>query len=196
VLKWHNLYARIAQGSCEMRHTVGVADMKATADPGDIIVTHALGSCLGITVHDPVANVGGMVHVMLPDSGIDTDRARQNPYTFVDTGVPLLFRECYKYGAMKERLRVYVAGGACKDSENDFFQIGKRNLLMLRKLLWKNGVLISAEDVGGVAPRTMSLEIGTGAVVVKITGEEVELGSAFPPGPGDNNVAECVGSGR
>ncbi len=167
-----------------MRHVVGVADMKVTANDGDVIVTHALGSCLGIAIYDPIAIVGGMVHVMLPDSSIDKDKAQKNPCTFVDTGVPLLFRECYKLGAAKERLLVYVAGGASKDPENDLFEIGKRNILMLRKLLWKNGVLITAEDVGGSEARTMSLEIGTGAVSVRITGEEFELETACQHGSG------------
>ena len=160
-----------------MVHIVGVADMKAASDPGDVIKTHALGSCLGITIHDPVANVGGMLHVMLPDSGIDADRAMEAPLMFVDTGLPRLFHECYRQGASKERLEVKVAGGACASGEadNDFFQIGKRNFLMLRKLLWKNGVLLKAHDVGGSVSRTMSIEIGTGTVVVRSEGTETQL---------------------
>jgi chemotaxis protein CheD len=143
----------------------------------DLIVTHALGSCLGITVYDPVANVGGLLHVMLPDSTIDPDKAKENPYIFVDTGLPRLFMECYSLGAVKERLEVKVAGGACVNTEsnNDFFQIGKRNFLMLRKLLWKNGVLLKAYDVGGSVSRTMSIEISTGKVAVKSDGKETLL---------------------
>ena len=112
-----------------MRHTVGVADMAVSAGAEDIITTHALGSCLGISVHDPVARVGGLLHVMLPVSTIDSVKAAAQPMMFVDTGVPRLFLECYRLGAEKQRLRVCVAGGARvngPDEEGDFFQIGKR----------------------------------------------------------------------
>ena len=160
-----------------MKHVVGVADMVVSRGKEDLIITHALGSCLGITIHDPVANVGGLLHVMLPDSRIDSNRATETPHMFVDTGVPRLFRECYALGAVKERLEVKVAGGACVsgDADNDFFQIGKRNFLTLRKLLWKNGVLLKAHDVGGSVSRTMSIEISTGAVAVKSEGKETLL---------------------
>ena len=161
-----------------MKHTVGVADMVISSAPGDIIVTHALGSCLGITVHDPVAGVGGLLHVMLPASTIDESKAEVNPCMFVDTGVPLLFRASYQAGAQKNRLTVKVAGGACigsRDADSDFFQIGKRNVVALRRLLWKNGVLVAGEDVGGSEARTLSLDLATGEVVVRMDGHAVTL---------------------
>jgi chemotaxis protein CheD len=154
-------------------HTVGVADMVISKDPDDSIITHALGSCLGITVHDPVAQVGGLLHVMLPLSTIDPKKASTNPYMFVDTGLPALFISSYKAGAKKDRLVVRVAGGASSkiDPEDDYFEIGKRNLISFRRLLWRNGVLITAEDVGGNVSRTMSLSIGTGEVSLKVNGQ-------------------------
>lgn len=161
-----------------VRHVVGVADMKVSTEAGDVLVTHALGSCLGIALHDPVAGVGGLLHVMLPLSTIDPAKAGLNPCMFVDTGVPRLFLECYKAGAEKKRLVVKVAGGACigkADEKDDFFQIGRRNIVMLRKLLWKNGVLIEAEDVGGSHSRTMALEVGAGRALVRVNGQEREL---------------------
>ncbi len=156
-----------------MIHTVGVADMKVAAEKGDLIITHALGSCLGIAVHDPLACVGGLLHVMLPLSTIDPVKAGRNPFMFVDTGFPRLLVECFKRGAQKQRLEIRVAGGAySKDrEENDFFMIGKRNLIILRKLLWKNGLLLKSHDVGGSNSRTMSLEIGTGKVTIKSGGQ-------------------------
>jgi chemotaxis protein CheD len=156
-----------------VKYIVGVADMRVSADRADRIVTHALGSCLGIAVHDPVRGVGGLLHLMLPLSTIDAAKAQDNPFMFVDTGVPRLFVECYRLGATKERLQLYVAGGASTPREEgeDRFQIGRRNMVMLRKLLWKNGVLIHSEDVGGHASRTMELDIGTGGVTVRRDGE-------------------------
>ena len=156
-----------------MIHTVGVADMKVSAEIGDLIITHALGSCLGIAVHDPVACVGGLLHVMLPLSTIDPAKAERNPSMFVDTGFPELLIECFNTGAQRQRLEIRVAGGAnsWNREEDDFFQIGKRNLIMLRKLLWKNGLLLKSHDVGGSNSRTMTLEIGTGIVTIKSGGQ-------------------------
>lgn len=155
-----------------MQHVIGVADMKISVERDDVLITYALGSCLGITIYDPVACVGGMLHVMLPLSTIAPLKAKANPYMFIDTGVPRLFIECYKAGAKKERLAVKVAGGAClqNNKEEDRFQIGKRNFLMLKKLLWKNNVLLRAHDIGGNYARTMTLDISTGEVTVKMNG--------------------------
>lgn len=163
--------------SMATRLTVGVADMKVSARAGEVLVTYALGSCLGITVHDAVAGVGGMLHVMLPSAANHAEKARENPYMFVDTGVPLLFKSCYQLGASKERLVVKVAGGASArdNDEEDSFQIGKNNLVMLRKLFWKNGVLIQAQEVGGRLSRTLSLDVASGEVRIRSNGTDREL---------------------
>lgn len=156
-----------------VRQTVGMADMKVSNRLEDVLITYALGSCLGITLFDPVAKVGGLLHVMLPSAELHQEKARRNPYMFVDTGVPRLFQESYRLGARKERVIVKVAGGAAaKNEEEDRFQIGKNNFLMLRKLFWKNGVLITAHDVGGRDSRTLSVEVATGEVVLKTNGVE------------------------
>ena len=158
--------------------TVGMADLRVTADPDARLVTYALGSCLGIAVHDPVARVGGLLHVMLPLSELDAAKAQANPAMFVDTGVPALFRACYALGGVKARMVVKVAGGASSAApgEADQFQIGKRNLLTLRKLLWKNGVLLHADDVGGVqTSRTVYLDVATGTFTVRSNGQEITL---------------------
>lgn len=159
------------------KQTVGIADMKVSRLPDELIITYALGSCLGIAVYDPVVRVGGLLHIMLPTSTTDQNKAQTHPFMFVDTGVPRLFIESYKLGAKKERLIIKVAGGACvnKSEADDHFQIGKRNILMLRKLLWKNGVMIKAEDVGGHTARTMSLAIADGEVLIRANGSDTKL---------------------
>ena len=150
--------------------------MKVSTQADDVIVTHALGSCLGIAVHDPVAHVGGMLHVMMPQSDVNPEKAAANPYMFVDTGVPAFFREMMAVGGLKARMIVKVAGGAnVQATVEDRFAIGKRNYLLLRKIFWKNGVMIKGEDVGGSCPRTMYLDIGTGRVWLSIGGVEREL---------------------
>lgn len=159
-----------------MKLVIGVADMKISNSPQDVLVTHALGSCLGITLYDPVVKIGGMLHVMLPTADVNPDKAKVNPYMFVDTGVPSFFKEIYSAGGVKGRLEVTVVGGAnITDIAEDRFAIGKRNHVILRKLLWKNGILVKAEDVGGTVPRTMYLEIATGRVLINAAGIEREL---------------------
>lgn len=157
---------------------IGIAEMAVSSAGGERLVTYALGSCLGVCVHDPVAGVGGLLHVMLPSSEIDPQKAQRNPCMFVDTGVPELFRAAYRAGAQKERLVVKVVGGAaCGDGDQpDSFQVGKRNVLTLKKLLWKNGVILRAEDVGGQRlSRSVFLQVATGEVLVKTNGRESTL---------------------
>lgn len=156
-----------------MIQKVGIAEMKVSAQRDDVIITHALGSCLGIAAYDPVAWVGGLLHVMLPLSTIDPVKAERNPLMFVDTGFPQLILQCLGAGAQKQRLEITVAGGANSSDreENDLFKIGKRNFLILRKLLWKEGFLLKSYDVGGSISRTMLLEIGTGKVMIRSSGQ-------------------------
>lgn len=150
--------------------------MKHSVQGGDVIVTHALGSCLGIAVHDPANSVGGLLHVMMPASNINPDKAKANPYMFVDTGVPMFFQKLYSLGCNKRQMKVKVAGGAnVHKKDNDRFAIGKRNYMMLKKIFWKNGVLIESEDVGGEHARTMYLEVGTGKVWLSTAGKERPL---------------------
>lgn len=154
---------------------VGVADMKVSKSPGDTVATYSLGSCIGVVIYDPAVNVGGILHYMLPEASLDPEKARKNPCMFADTGVPLLFREAYNLGAAKNRLVVKVAGGAQILDDNGFFNIGKRNLLVLRKIFWKNNVIVAAESVGGSLNRTVRLKVGSGEVLLKERGKERQL---------------------
>ena len=158
-----------------MKRTIGIADMRVSKEWGDELVTHALGSCLGVTIHDVKAGVGGMIHLQLPTAKIDQDKARKNPYMFVDTGIPMLFKKAYEMGAQKENIVLKVSGGAKILDAEGHFNIGQRNYTMLRKLLWKNSVPINSEDVGGAVSRTMSLDVGKGVVTVRFDGKTKEL---------------------
>lgn len=150
---------------------VGISDCKATRDAEAVLVTYALGSCIAVAIHDSAAGVGGLLHLMLPESSIDRVKAQSNPYMFADTGIPLLFRNAYEYGAEKRRLTVRLVGGAQVMDENGVFNIGKRNYLAVRKILWKAGVLVSGEDVGGNVSRTVRLEVGSGKFWLRTAGE-------------------------
>jgi len=154
---------------------VDIADFAVSKDPDDTLITYSLGSCIGVGLWDPVARVGGLLHFMLPDSALSPEKAKSNPAMFCDTGVPGLFRAAYELGATKNRLVVKVAGGSQLLDDNGTFNIGKRNYVALRKIFWKNGVMIDREDVGGSVGRTVRLQVGTGAVTVKIRNQEAVL---------------------
>jgi chemotaxis protein CheD len=158
----------------KVTQVIGVADMKVGRN-GEILVTHALGSCLGLMVYDPVARAGGLLHAMLPISRINPEKAAANPAMFVDTGVPALFEAIYALGGHKARIVVKAAGCASPMEVGEMFKIGERNYAMLRKLLWKNNVLITADDIGGTMSRTVQLDLETGIVKIRSAGKEWEL---------------------
>jgi chemotaxis protein CheD len=158
-----------------MNYTIGISEMKISNQSEDVLVTYSLGSCIGVTIYDPASRVGGMIHCMLPNSKIDLQKAMIFPCMFVDTGVPLLFSEAYRLGAQKDRIIVKVVGCSQVLDDKCLFSIGKRNYMILRKLLWKNSVLINAEDVGGNDSRTLYLDVTSGRVTVKSRDRKIEL---------------------
>jgi chemotaxis protein CheD len=149
---------------------VGVADMVASNDATATLVTYSLGSCLGITVYDPVKKVGGLLHLMLPDSKINADKAASAPFMFADTGVPRLFHAVYNLGADRQRVIVKVAGGAQLLDEQGVFNIGERNFQAFTALLARNGYAIQAKNVGGMSSRTLHFDLATGNVTIKSPG--------------------------
>lgn len=155
--------------------TVDISDMKIARRPEDVIVTYSLGSCVGLTLYDPVAGIGGMIHCMLPLSKIDPDKAKIKPYMFVDTGLASMLGELYALGAQRKNLIAKVAGAGSPLGKEETFRIGQRNYTILRKFLWKNNILIDKEDVGGSKARTLYLYMADGRTTVKSEGKEVEL---------------------
>jgi chemotaxis protein CheD len=151
---------------------VGVADMVVSNDPGAELVTYSLGSCLGITIYDPVKQIGGLFHVMLPDSKIAVVKATSAPFMFMDTGLPRLFHAAYNLGAERSRLVVKVAGGAQLLDERNVFNIGGRNFLALAELITRNGLVIHARDVGGMTSRTLRFDLASGTVTIKSPGAD------------------------
>ena len=154
---------------------IGISDLQVSKDPNVVLATYALGSCIGVMVHDPQRMIGGLIHYMLPLSSANLEKAKERPAMFADTGIPLLFEKLYALGAQKRDLVVKVAGGGNLHDTKGVFNIGKRNYTVLRKMFWKNNVLISAEDVGGDRSRTTRLYVGTGTVTVSSQGTETEL---------------------
>ena len=154
---------------------VGVADCRVASGPNEMLTTYALGSCIGLAVYDPQAAIGGLLHFMLPDSTIDPARGKEKPYMFADTGVPLLLEQVTKLGASKRRLVLLAAGGANMLEAGAGLEIGKRNYQALRRILWKAGLLLHGEAIGGAKSRTMRLEVGPGKLWLQEAGEQRQL---------------------
>ena len=157
------------------RIVVGIGELAVSNDPNMVVITHALGSCVAVCLWDEAVGVAGLIHVLLPDSRINPDRAQSQPAAFADTGIPMLFREAYRYGAEKKRCRVRIFGGAdvAQLGQGDG-SVGKRNIQAARAMLWRNGVLLSGESVGGHSPRTVAIAVSTGRTQVSTAGEVVE----------------------
>jgi chemotaxis protein CheD len=154
---------------------VGIADCRTSKDRDVTLVAYGLGSCVGVAAFDPACSVGGLLHILLPESSLDAGKAARNPHMFADSGVAALLNRCLALGAVKSRLRVWVAGGSTVMDNRGVFNIGKRNQLAVRKALWKAGLLTQSEDLGGQRSRTVRLEIGTGKFWVRAAGADQEL---------------------
>jgi chemotaxis protein CheD len=159
-----------------MARIIGVADLAVSNQRNETLITYSLGSCIAVIIFDPCVGVGGMLHFMLPESNMDLEKARKKPAMFADSGIPLLFKQSYQLGATKRNLIVKVAGGSQIMDENGVFNIGKRNSLAVKKIFWKNNVMIAAEHLGGNVNRTVRLDMSTGKVTLKVSGfGEIEL---------------------
>ncbi|QXM06125.1 chemotaxis protein CheD [Crassaminicella indica] len=149
---------------------VGMADLNVTRGDG-VLTTLGLGSCVGVTLYDPIKKVAGLAHIMLPSS--KTIRNNTNPAKFADTGILLLLEKVLKLGASKSRLVSKLAGGAQMFSfsnKNDIMKIGERNALACKEMLNELKIPILAEDIGGNFGRTIELYADTGIIVVKTIG--------------------------
>lgn len=148
---------------------LGVGEMGIASETGTALQTIGLGSCVAVIILDPFQKKVGMVHVALPDSLTDPDRARRTPGFFADTAIPALLE---RMGLLSRTigLMAKLAGGASVMDSNGTFNIGKRNVLAIKKLLWKHRIAILGEDIGGTHSRSVIVDVDEGRVVV--TGPE------------------------
>jgi chemotaxis protein CheD len=147
--------------------TVGIGGIEVSDDPSAVIVTHGLGSCIAVVAWDPNLRAGGLLHFQLPTSTLSPQRARELPGTFADTGIPLLFERMYALGSTKHGLIVKAAGGGNFNGDGNAFDIGRRNITVMRKIFWRAQVLLAAEDLGESRSRTVRLFVDTGLVTVQ-----------------------------
>lgn len=159
----------------DTQRIVGISEYAATDDASQTLVTYSLGSCVGLSLYDPVASVGGILHAMMPSSNLDPRRAAENPAMFADTGTVAMLRALFDMGATRKTLVAKLAGAASPIDQQGRFRVGERNQMVVRRLLWKNDILLAAEDCGGILSRTLMLEMSTGRTLVKSNGVVHEL---------------------
>lgn len=144
---------------------VGVGGLDVATYP-DTLLTRALGSCVGLTMWDPVTRSGGMAHIMLPDAG--PGRGDREPTRAATFAVPVLVRRLTGMGCDARRLEVKIAGGAAMFPSDPVHEgIGSRNLTEVMRQLALLDLTPKAEDVGGSHARTIELMLGDGALVVR-----------------------------
>jgi chemotaxis protein CheD len=153
-----------------MQCVVPIGDMRIGQKP-NLLITDALGSCLCLTVYDPVVRVGGLLHAMLPLSKINSEKAAINPFMFVDTGIRELFQALSESGTQKDRWVVKAVGCGNPMGTKEVFKIGERNYRVLREMLSKEGIRLAAEDVGGTISRKVDLDLASGQTIVRSNGK-------------------------
>lgn len=146
---------------------IGIGDMNVLRQEGTLI-TYALGSCVGITLYDPMIKLGGLLHIMLPQAGNQRDKT---PFKFADTGIREMLRKMAVFGGMKNRYICKIAGGAQMfQMTGPIGNIGERNVLAVREILRQENIRISGEDVGKNYARTMLIDVATGQVKIRTMG--------------------------
>ena len=150
---------------------VGMADLNVCVSP-DCITTLGLGSCLGIAIRDPVIKIGGLAHIMLPDS--TAIRNNVNIPKFADTGIEELVKRVVAQGANRGRLVAKIAGGAqmfAFQTKNEMVRVGERNAEATRKKLAEMNIPILAEDTGKNYGRTVIFYPENGDFYIRAVGK-------------------------
>ncbi|MCI9057011.1 MAG: chemotaxis protein CheD [Oscillospiraceae bacterium] len=150
--------------------TVGIADMKLAKGSG-ILITYALGSCIGLCFHDPRIKLGALLHVMLP---LNMETGRKNPLKYADTGIRETLRQMEAQGASRSRITVKIAGGAKMFEVNggNLGNIGQRNIESVHTILRKEGIRLLGEYVGGSVARTMLFDVDSGQSCIRSYGKQ------------------------
>ena len=149
---------------------IGIADMKMAKGEG-MLVTYALGSCIGICLQDPVLKLGALVHIMLP---VNMEAGRKTPMKYADTGIRETLRLMEGKGASRNRITAKIAGGAkmFEVGSSSLGNIGQRNIESVHMNLKKEGIRLLKEDVGGTVARTLLFDVNSGLGCVRSYGRQ------------------------
>ena len=154
----------------ENKLVIGIADMKMAQSSG-MLVTYALGSCIGICLYDATIKLGALVHIMLP---LNMETGRKNPMKYADTGIRETLRQMEAKGARRVRITAKIAGGAKMfdvGGNTSLGNIGQRNIESVRLILKNERVRILKEDLGGSVARTLLFDVSNGMACVRIYGK-------------------------
>lgn len=151
-----------------MTVTVGISDLNVVSAP-DVLVTYALGSCVGICLYDIQKRVAGLSHIMLPSSR-DMSASSGQEYKFADTAIPILLQKMERMGANRSRIRAKIAGGAqmfAGVNLSILSSIGERNVIAVKRELQQLHIPLLAEDTGKTYGRTLFLSAADGSMRIK-----------------------------
>lgn len=154
---------------------VGMADLKICKSPAGL-TTLGLGSCVGIALRDPVTKIGGLAHIMLPDS--TQIKNNNNIPKFADTGLRELVRQMVLAGALQSRLVAKIAGGAqmfAFQNKTDLICVGERNIEASKARLRDMNIRLLSQDTGLNYGRTVIFYPETGDFVIKSVGKELKV---------------------
>ncbi len=150
---------------------VGIADLKIAKAPQKL-TTLGLGSCVGVTIYDPTLKIGGMVHVMLPDS--TAIKNNTNKAKFADTGVKELLDQLVAQGCKRNNCVAKIAGGAQMfkfSAQTETLRVGEKNIVAVQQILRELRIPIKASDVGDTFGRTIELNLENGLLLVRTIGK-------------------------
>ena len=153
----------------ESKITIGIADMKMAQNSG-MLITYALGSCIGICLYDQKIKLGALIHIMLP---LNMEPGRKNTMKYADTGIRETLKMMEAKGASRSRITTKIAGGAkmFEIKGGSLSNIGQRNIESVHNTLKREGVKLLQEDVGGTVARTLLFDVGTGLGCVRCYGK-------------------------
>jgi chemotaxis protein CheD len=150
--------------------SVGIGEIVVSKNPQEVLVSYGLGSCVALCLYDPLFKIGGMAHIMLPDSRVSGEK-NHNFGKFADTAVPYLIEKMREKGAIKFSLRAKIFGGSRMMFNNsnisDWLDIGSKNVIAVKSALKREGINLEEENVGGNLARTVLFFIEDGNVIVK-----------------------------
>lgn len=149
------------------RIVVSVGDCKVTNDRNIVLSTFGLGSCLGVIIYEKTLGIGGMLHLMLPDSTLSPEKAEQRPGMFADTGIKTILEKIEEAGGDIKNTTIVLVGGASTMTKQDIFKIGEKNITSTKKHLKEYGLDPTTEVVRGVNNRTVHFFLSKGEIEVK-----------------------------
>jgi len=155
---------------------VGMAEYKAARSPA-ILISLGLGSCVGVALYESTKKIGGLAHIMLPDSDLSSKKDF-NPGKFADTAIEMLIQDMVSIGVDPKRLTGKIAGGAQMfqiKSDNPIMQIGRRNVEAVKSKLATLNIGIISEDVEGNYGRTIEFNCETGELTIKTIGHGIKI---------------------